>query len=55
MSTVSTDPQADSNFSDEKIKATSVILNCLRKAGNVFWGYTEETGEASTKSYEGLL
>jgi len=55
MSTVSTNPQADINVSDEENKTTSVILDCIRKVSNVFWAYTEETGEASTKSYEGLL
>lgn len=31
------------------------ILSALKKASRSFWAYTEETGEADTKPFEGLL
>ncbi len=55
MSYFSANPQTDSNYVAEKEKATTLFLDRLSKLGRAFWQYTEETGESSTKSYEGLL
>lgn len=55
ISNANTNAQSVKSFSqdlDAPAKPTAAFWHAL---ADLFWGYTEETGKADTKSFEGLL
>lgn len=55
MSFNSITQQPNSKSSEEEKKAAVALLAGLRSFAQAFWAYSEEAGDVSTKSYEGLL
>jgi len=57
MSTISIEnhPVVAQECSKEQDKSTSRFQVVMAKFGRIFWTYTEDAGESSTKSYEGIL
>ena len=55
MSITTAIPHPERTQPAKKDEAKSTLLDRLSHLGRAFWEYTEEAGEASTKSYEGWL
>ena len=55
MSANITSPQPEPAYNKQVAQSKDDFLKRLSRLGRAFWQYTEETGETSTKSFEGLL
>ena len=55
MSTTSIEILSENEYSTVKNKDKRAFLDKLTKLGRSFWAYTEETSEANTKPFDGIL
>ena len=55
MSVNTSTPQPEPIYNEQVAQSKDDFLKRLSRLGRAFWQYTEETGETSTKSFEGLL